>query len=188
LRLWNGPYPFAEAPDLIRVITVADRLDLLRDHLQSLCGLWAGSPRIFLAAYFRWIASALAANRAAVEHLAAAGLFHAADWSFAAFRPLPAAHLPGGDGTIRADIAFWTGERLVAIELIGGGTLRAKRQAELAALRAAGVALCEIPVAGLHGGDFGRHLPPEFARFWQGIELPRSPFGGAVPATILPPA
>lgn len=189
LRLWEGPYPFAEPPDLIRLTDVAQRLDFLRDHLQSLCGIWAGSLRIFLAAYFRWVGSVLAANQAAVERQTeGGGLFQAADWSFAAFRPLPSAHLPANGGTIRVDITFWTGERLVAIELIGGGTLRAKRQAELDALRAAGVALCEIPVAGLDGAVLDQHLPPDFARFWQGIALPRSPFGGTVPMAILPPA
>jgi hypothetical protein len=193
LRLWDGPYPFAEPPDLIRVTGVVDRLDTLRDHLQSLCGLWAGHQRAFLAAYFRWIGSVLAANRAAIEAQAegGGGLFQASDWSFAAFRPLPSAHLPAGaGGTLRADIGFWNGERLVAVELIGGGTLRAKRLRELDALREAGVALVEIPAAGLEPDGaalLAQYLPPEFQRFWRGIALPRSPFGSAALAAILPP-
>ena len=44
LRLWDGPYPFAEPPDLTRLITLTERLDFLKQHLQSLCGVWAKPP------------------------------------------------------------------------------------------------------------------------------------------------
>ena len=122
LRLWHGPYPFAEPPDLNRLKGTAERLAFLKEHLKSLCGLWARPPLDFLEAYFRWIDSALESGRAELETLAAkgGGLFQPRDWSFAAFRPLPLAHLPvAADKSVRTDFAFWTGDRLAAVELIG---------------------------------------------------------------------
>jgi len=171
LRLWDGPYPFAEPPDLTRLITLSERLDFLKQHLQSLCGVWAKPPRAFLDAYFAWIAATLAANRAAIEPLAGAGLFAAEDWSFAAFRPLPSAHLPAGGSLIRADIAFWTGQGFVALELLGGDTVRAARRRELDALRRAGIAVVEMPP-----GDL-TPLPESLTHFWRDVRLPKSPFG-----------
>jgi hypothetical protein len=189
LRLWHGPYPFAEPPDLNRLKGTAERLAFLKEHLKSLCGLWTRPPLDFLEAYFRWIDSALESGRAELEALAAkgGGLFQPRDWSFAAFRPLPLAHLPvAADMSVRTDFAFWTGDRLAAIELIGESTMRRQRREELDALRQAGVDLTEIPVAALANGELAALLPQSFARFWDGIELPKSPFGPAALAEIQP--
>ncbi len=189
LRLWHGPYPFAEPPDLNRLKGTAERLTFLKEHLKSLCGLWTRPPLDFLDAYFRWIDAALESGRAELEALAAksGGLFQPRDWSFAAFRPLPLAHLPvAADRSVRTDFAFWTGDRLAAIELIGESTMRRQRREELDALRQAGVDLTEIPVTALAGGELAALLPQSFARFWDGIELPKSPFGPAALAEIQP--
>ncbi len=189
LRLWHGPYPFAEPPDLNRLKSTAERLTFLKEHLKSLCGLWTRPPLDFLDAYFRWIDAALESGRAELEALAAksGGLFQPRDWSFAAFRPLPLAHLPvAADRSVRTDFAFWTGDRLAAIELIGESTTRRQRREELDVLRQAGVELAEIPVAALAGGELAAHLPQSFPRFWNGIELPKSPFGPAALAEIQP--
>ena len=177
LRLSDGPYPFAEPPDLIRLATTAARLDCLREHLRSLCGLWAKPPLAFLDAYFAWIGATLAAapaQRALTE--AGQGLFAAEDWSFAALRPLPSALLPTSDAPIRTDFAFWTGAGFVAVEL--SGERRAQRRSELARLAAAGVSIIDLVPADLaDAAALGAKLPPEFAAFWRDIPLPRSPFG-----------
>ncbi|MDE1903182.1 MAG: hypothetical protein KGI46_04950 [Alphaproteobacteria bacterium] len=177
LRLSDGPYPFAEPPDLIRLATTAARLDCLHEHLRSLCGLWAKPPLAFLDAYFAWIGATLAAapaKRALSE--AGQGLFAPEDWSFAALRPLPSAFLPTGDVTISVDFAFWTGVGIVAVELPGGR--RAKRRDELERLRASGVTVVELGLADLaDAAALGAKLPLEFAAFWRNAKLPQSPFG-----------
>jgi hypothetical protein len=96
LRLSTVAWDFPERPDLIALTTVSQRLDFLRDHLKSLCGLWDKLPRLFLDVYFREIAECIARNRPALEAAAAAhgGLFRPEDWSYAAFCPLPQARLP----------------------------------------------------------------------------------------------
>jgi hypothetical protein len=186
LRLWHGPYPFAEPPDLTRLKGTAERLAFLKEHLKSLCGLWARPPFDFLDAYFRWIESTLEASKAELE-ARGGGLFQPRDWSFAAFRPLPLAHLPvAAERNVRTDFAFWTGDRLAAVELVGESTPRRHRREELDTLRQAGVAVVDIPVAQLAGGDLAALLPASFARFWAGVELPKSPFGPAALAEIQP--
>ncbi|MGB8182676.1 MAG: hypothetical protein WCF13_09930 [Stellaceae bacterium] len=177
LRLSDGPYPFAELPDLIRLATTAARLDSLREHLRSLCGLWAKPPLQFLDAYFAWVGATLAAapaQRALTE--AGHGLFAPEDWSFAALRPLLSALLPAGGDTIRADFAFWTGIGFVAIAL--PGERGAKRRDELARLAVGGVTVVELAPADLTDAPaLGAKLPPDFGDFWRGVGLPRSPFG-----------
>ena len=185
LRLADGPYPFDEPPDLIRLATRAERLDCLKQHLQSLCPLWDKLARRFLDAYFAWIDATVAAGTAELQALAdrAGGLFAPADWSFAALRPLPQAHLPADDGApVRADLAFWTGTSLVAIEMLGTMSPRKQRREELARLAAAGAVLVEIEGAALEReGErlLAQTLPPAFAHFWRGVALPSSPFGPA---------
>ena len=177
LRLSDGPYPFAEPPDLIRLATTAARLDFLREHLQSLCGLWTKPPLAFLDVYFAWTGATLAAAPAQTTLTAAGqGLFAPEDWNFAAPRPLPSALLPAGDVTIRTDFAFWTGAGFVAVEL--PGERRAQRRSELARLVTAGVTVIELAPADLaDAAALGAKLPPEFAVFWRGVKLPQSPFG-----------
>jgi hypothetical protein len=190
LRLWHGPYPFAELPDLNRLKGTAERLGFIKEHLKALCGLWARPPLDFLEAYFRWIEAALEAGRPELEAISArgGGLFQPRDWGFAAFRPLPLAHLPiAAERYVRVDFAFWTGDRLAGFELVGGSTPRRQRIGELEALRQAGIEVVEIPAAALAAGDLGAFLPESFQRFWQGVELPKSPFGPASLAEIQPP-
>jgi len=176
LRLCHGPYPFAEPPDLVGAATNAARLELLRDHLLSLCRPWDKLADAFLAAYFARIAAALSTVHAELS-AAGGGVFAPEDWSFCALRPLPLAHLAG----TRADFAFWTGAGFAAIELEGSGSPRKQRRDELARLEAAGVAIVRVPGAALqqHGERLlADLLPPAFHHFWETITLPASPFGG----------
>jgi hypothetical protein len=180
LRLCDGPYPFPEPPDLIANATIAQRLELLREHLATQCGPWDRLARIFLDAYFTYIAAALAAGAPELA-TRTGGLFVPADWSFAALRPLPQAHLPPHDeAPVRVDFAFWTGAQFVAIDLVGSASPRRQRQDELARLTAAEVTLVPVPGAALQQDGaklLARLLPPQLQRFWDGVSLPSSPFG-----------
>ncbi len=189
LRLSDGPYPFPEPPDLIGLSSRAERIEILREHLQALCGVWDRPAHCFVAAYFRWIGSALAAGEAERAALAqgAGGLFAPADWSFAALRPLPQAHLAAAGAAVRVDFAFWTGAGLVAIELQGSASPRRQRQEELALLAAQGVVIVALPGAAGEA-QFDRLLPTPFHRFWRGVALPSGPFGPQALDEILPEA
>ena len=183
LRLSDRPYPFAEPPDLVRAVTVEDRLALLHEHLRSLSGPWDRLAALFLDCYFEWIASAIDAADAELRAMAASvgGLFQPSDWSFSALRPLPQAHLPAGDGArARADFAFWTGNSFIALDLQGSAAPRKQRREELSRLAAAGTALIAVPGVVLQqerANLLARVLPSDMLRFWADVRLPAGPFG-----------
>ncbi len=180
LRLSTMTWDFPERPDLIALADRQSRLDFLRDHLKSLCGLWEKLPRLFLDAYFRDVAECIHRHRSALEAHAAAhgGLFEPEDWSFAALCPLPQARLPAAPDT-PVDFAFWTGAELHAVYILGSGAPnRAQRDAR-ARVRESGIPITEIPGVELEGAGAGgliARLPALLSGFWEGVPLPSSPF------------
>jgi hypothetical protein len=190
LRLNTMRWAFPEPPDLIRLTGVDERLDFLRDHLKSLCGLWDKLPRAFLDVYFCYVAVCIERNRANLATCAdpLGGLFQPEDWSYSALCPLPRAHLPAIPES-PVDFAFWTGETLYAIEIAGHGTPSRGHRDERVPLRAAGVPVIEIPGAGLAGNGvsvLAALLPAPFTEFWKSQPLPSSPFRIGALDRILP--
>jgi hypothetical protein len=190
LRLNTMAWDFPERPDLIALTSVAERLDFLRDHLKSLCGLWDKLPRLFLDAYFREIAESIARNRPALEVAAAAhgGLFRPEDWSFAALCPLPQARLPAAPET-PVDFAFWTGEAFHAVEIASAASESRHRRDNRARLRDSGISLIEFAGTGLasgRAGDLASRLPADLREFWRSDALPSSPFRVGTLDEILP--
>jgi hypothetical protein len=186
LRLNTMPWQFPTPPDLLRLATTAERLDFLRVHLQSLCGLWDRLPRLFLERYFGAIDATIDANGPELVAAlgASAGLFAPRDWSFSALCPLPRAHLPldgsNAGARVRVDFAFWTGSGLIAVELSGTATMSRARRAAVDVLKDNRVEWIEIAGEALERRDM-RALAPLLDRFWRGERLPSSPFR---PATL----
>jgi hypothetical protein len=189
LRLSSDDWPFAEPPDLVRMPETADRLVFLCEHLKSLCGLWDKGPRLFLDIYFRHILRCIAAEPEALTAASArhGALFRPLDWSFSALRPLPAAHIVVEDEeAVRADFAFWSGDGVVAVDIAGLGSSKARREAR-ERLRRHGVAVIEIALDELQRDGENRlasRLPPVFQTFWDGVALPASPFKAAALSRI----
>jgi hypothetical protein len=197
LRLNTLRYAFAEPPDPLRLATLEDRLGFLRGHQQSLCGTWDRLQRLFLDAYFRFIAASLEGPLPALDAAIArhGGVFSRGDWSYSALAPLPRAQLrapeagSAAEAWIGVDIAFWTGAEIVAVELVGAGTRQQTRRAALERLRRQGVLPIEIP-----GTELERHgeraltalLPREFREFWRSQPIPASPFSAGGLDEILP--
>jgi hypothetical protein len=189
LRFNNSRYDVGDLTEKARTGTVAERLAFLRDYHEELCGTYAKRPRQFVALYFRWIDMVLAADRPALEKKTASfgGLFAWQDYAFSALRPLPQAFLPVGDGHPKADFAFWTGTRLIALDIAGdtrgpGWIERNQR------LVAANVLAIELPVSIFVKNDpaaLRALLPPELASFWQSEAMPSSPFKAAALGDIV---
>ncbi len=180
LRLNNSPYQFDELTIVPRAGTPAERLAFLRDYHVELCDAYARSQRRFVELYFQFIGRVIADARPELEQRAATfgGLFSWEDFAFSALRPLPQAHLPLGREPVRADFAFWTGERLIAVD-IEAGTRSAAWAERHRALTNAGVQTIDIPAAALFKTDpatLRDLLTPEFVTFWQTETIPASPF------------
>ena len=102
------------------------------------------------------------------------GLYAPEDWLWSALRPLPRAWLPTASGMVPADVAFWDGAQVIAVDFDG------KLQAE-------GLAICRVTPAVLAGEPLSllRLLPQSFRCFWRGQTLPVSPFRQPIPSGVL---
>jgi hypothetical protein len=186
LRLYDGPYDFIETPPLQDLADPQAQLDYLRAYNERHCSLWGRFQKRFVARYFGFVASEVERNRAALEDRAVAfdGLYRYRDWLFSGLRPLPQAHLCLTDGEtqpVRVDFAFWTGDAVLAIDLVGTETPGAARQARRERLAAAGIQAVEIPNAALAADELTDHLPAALLGFWEDDPVPCGPF---VPATL----
>src|SRR5208282_2234188 len=106
------------------------QLGFLRDHLVGLCDPWAAHQRRFVERYFDFVVWRVAGLADALDARLARfdGLYLVEDFSFAALRPLPRAHLRRADGAgwIATDFAFWTGDMVIALDI--ADTRRTSRQ------------------------------------------------------------
>lgn len=199
LRLSGGRYEGLSPPDPRVEITPADLLAELRTNLLRFCDQWRKGQRLFVDRYFTFVAAEVAAHRDALaERLRPfGGLYQTDDWLFSAPRPIPQAWLsidPGAgaaayepDKLVLVDIAFRTGEALLAVVPRGSETPDPRKTAAHDALRNAGVEILEIPNASLMtppAGGFGALLPATFHRFWEDEPIPSGPFKPGLPENI----
>ena len=183
LRLNTEPLPPAAMPEAAG--DHAARVGAAIDWLVSLCGDYAPLRRRFITTYFAFLATQLDSHRTALAAglLRYDGLYAPDDWLWSALRPLPRAWLTVPSGPIPAEIAFWDGAQILAIELSVRDTPRQ------AALRAAGLSVLRMPPDALADpAALGALLPSPFHGFWRGQILPASPFRRPVPRGVLGPA
>lgn len=199
LRLSGGRYEGLSPPDPRVEISPADLLAALRDNLLRFCDQWRKGQRQFIEQYFAFVVAEVETHRDALtERLRPFGeLYRTDDWLFSAPRPIPQAWLsldPGAgaaayapENLVMVDIAFRTGEGLLAIVPRGLETPDPKKAAAHDALRAAGVVILEIPNASLMTTPpegFGALLPDSFRHFWEREPIPSGPFKPGLPESL----
>ena len=168
LRLNSDPVP-ADAMPLV-VGDHAARVAAARTWLHSLCGDYAPLRRQFIDAYLDLAASCIAAHRDALAARLAPydGLYAPEDFLWSALRPLPRGWVPVGQQLLPADIVFWNGTTVVAVEVAARETERQR------ALRAAGVMTHRISPDMIGRLDTIPSL--DFPLYWDSQTLPVSPF------------
>jgi hypothetical protein len=199
LRLNSGGLVFGNPPPLEAMQTVPDQLAFLRGHFQHYCGIWGKHARLFIELYFDFIEHEIDAHRAELDdRLKRFGsLYTANQWAFSAFRPLPRAHLIAPehadatlpDSLIRTDIAFWTADGAVVIDLIGSSTRTSADTRRRNRLDAAGIRVVSVPHKVLTDAEstaLGACLPEDFHAFWRHDALPVGPFRATSEALVLP--
>lgn len=173
LRLNSEPMP----PDFMPVAVGdhAARVAMAIEWLEGMCGDYAPLRRQFIAAYFRFIAGEIELHRPELAECLKPydGLFAPEDFLWSALRPLPRGWIPAAGQYLPADMVFWDGAYVIAIELAGRETDKQK------ALQAAGIAILRIEPAAF--SRLGEMLPDPLRRFWTGQALPSSPFRRLVP-------
>ena len=171
------------------VFEAEEALSVVHTHLREKCELSTDSERRFLDLYFEFI-------RKKVEppaYLQKSGKarkewsppYDNDDWVFEALLPLPQAHLyqsnPLDDQfafapnrMMKVDFAFWTGKRLVAVEIDGGSHIGSESHIEKdRLLQRSGVHVVHILNSEIakHGIKVvERLLPSEITTFWQNPE------------------
>jgi hypothetical protein len=187
LRLDSGQLEFRDGPTAQSLADAADQIDCIRRLLRSYCDTFRRSPKLFLDRYFAFVLRQIEAHRGELEAMLApfGGMYDVRHWAFSAWLPIPQAHLDvrarPGDGPpaiedmVRVDFAFWSGARLIAVD-IGDAMASRARRAALERARQAGVLVVEAPKDGLTEELFGAPFPPAFARFWAGRRYPSGPF------------
>jgi hypothetical protein len=173
LRLNSEPVP-ADAMPLATGDHVA-RVAAAVAWLESLCGDYAPLRRQFIAAYFRFIAAQIETHRDALVECVRPydGLYAPEDFLWSALRPLPRGWAPVAGQLLPADIVFWSGAQVLAVELSQRDTEKQK------ALLAAGITVYRVAP-----GAFDRLqeiLPESFNTFWTEQDLPSSPFRRSIP-------
>jgi hypothetical protein len=187
LRLNSGDLVFGTPPPLATLPLVADQLQFLGGHFQHHCGIWAKPARLFIARYFDFIEAEIATHndelKTALKRFGS--LYMPEHWAFSALRPLPRAHLiapenPGDlppDCLARCDIAFWSAQGAIAVDLVGASTRGPAHTRWRARLEAAGTRVIEIHREHLADSDSLRaRLPDDFHAFWRGEAVPTGPF------------
>ena len=200
LRLNSGGIEFGDPPPLRDMPDVAAQLAFLNRHFQHQCGVYAKYSRRFVDRYFAFVAAEIAENRDELaERLAPFGtLYEPEHLSFSALRPLPRAHLPTGAGSkgpdgppelTRVEIAFWTADGAVAIELVGRGSRLPADARRRARLEAAGIGIVDVSHDALDRDEpaaLRTLLPADFSRFWENEALPMGPFRTGSALTAAP--
>ncbi|MEQ8195733.1 MAG: hypothetical protein RIB59_14705 [Rhodospirillales bacterium] len=191
-RLNGGGYEFPEVPNLRLLPRVWDQLGYLEEHFLGLCGTWAKYQRLFIRCYFEFIRARVEAEKETLSSLIASfgDLYEYRDWAFSALRPFPQAYayapkqpapdaLPTAGDFVAVDIAFWTGEALLVIDLGNPETADPFQRRRMERIRNAGIAVISIVPDVLDGGDMMRLrdvLPESFSSFWKGELAPSRPF------------
>jgi hypothetical protein len=103
----------------------ASRMMAMRSWLLASCGDYNGVLRNAITSYLDAVAAHVARNHAALAAGLAPyhGLYRVKDWCWSAPRPLPRAWWRHDGIWLHADLAFWTGDTVIALPPDGlGGT------------------------------------------------------------------
>jgi len=190
LRCHQMPAEFSPPPPPEAMRNTAGKLAFMKHYLQSLCGVWQGPPKTFIDNYFAAAGRALAAARDGLEPRmrGLSGLAGVDDFIFSAPLPLPRAHLhlaPRADApTVRAedvvcvDFVFWTGTRLLAVAMETGSSQTPKQRRGWERIGDYGIDTLRLAPGALAEASLSDGLGEDFARFWEGEPIPRTPFRG----------
>jgi hypothetical protein len=187
LRLYSGQLEFRDGPTAQSLTETPDQISCVRDLLHSYCDTFRRSPKLFLDRYFAFVLLQIEAHRGELEAMLApfGGMYDVLHWAFSAWQPIPQAHLdvragnadgpPAPEDLVRVDFAFWSGARLIAVD-VGDAMASRARRAALERARRAGILVVEAPNDASTDEFYRTAFPPEFARFWAGQRYPSGPF------------
>jgi hypothetical protein len=170
--------------------TIEDRVaaaHYIRDHLREKCELVTEYEKKFVDLYIEYCIdqTSIPSYFSGRDPKQLGAPYDDENWVFEALLPLPQAHLyqsnPFEDKfsfvpsrMMKVDFVFWTGKRLVAIEIDGGSHVGSEAHIEKdRLLQRAGVHVIQVlnsEIAKYGKKVIERLLPQELTRFWQAPE------------------
>lgn len=176
---------------------VEESLAIVERHLDEKCEVDTPSEHKFLDLYFQFVRDRVKPpsyyDQRKDKRSEWAKPYNDDDWVFEALMPMPQAHLYQSDPFVdtfsfapnrmmKVDFAFWTGKRLVAVEIDGGSHVGSEKHIEKdRMLQRAGVHVVHILNSEIerHGMKVIKSLlPNEVTEFWKLSEgkVPTNPF------------
>ena len=161
----------------------AGMLTFLENRARGLCDIFNKRQAEFVRHYFAFIRDHLAANASEVDAMAREfrGLYEREHWLFAAFAPLPQAHIyVGGEGEARfvlVPLAIWTDEGCATVYFPGAESSGGKIASDQARLREVDIQVLELSEEN-HGSPetLAANLPNSVKFYWRSQPLPLGPF------------
>jgi len=169
-----------------------DALDIMQNYLREKCTLATESEKQFLDLYFDYCRKSISmpdffANRQEEDRpsLYQNAPYNDVNWVFDAMMPLPQAHLYATDPMedrynfapnkmMKVDFAFWTGKRLVAVEIDGSSHSGSEAHIQKdRLLQRSGVHVIHIlnsEISKYGEKVINRLLPSEITHFWGSAE------------------
>ena len=161
----------------------AGMLTFLENRTRGLCDIFNKRQVKFVRHYFSFIRDHLAANASEVDAMARGfhGLYEREHWLFAAFAPLPQAHIYlGGEGAARflqVPLVIWTDEGCVAVYFSGAASGGGKTASDQARLRGGGIQVLELREEHyVSPKSLESNLPNCVKFYWRSQPLPVGPF------------
>ena len=158
-------------------------ITFLNNRARGLCDIFNKRQAEFITHYFAFIKDHLAEHGGKVDAMAAEfhGLYAPEHWLFAAFAPLPQAHIyvgdEGAERFVLAPLALWCDEGCIAIYFAGAETAGGKTASDQARLRHAGAIVLELSEAEHESPTaLAAALPEAVKYFWRSQPLPMGPF------------
>jgi hypothetical protein len=161
-----------------------DAFDQMRDILKNNAEIATDFERRFIDLYFKAVRESTVAPSyySSFKREKLPAPYNTSQWIFGALMPLPQAHLylldplskTGGaydpQRMVKVDFAFWTGKRIVAVEIDGGSHIGSEEHVTKdRLLQRAGVTVIHILNQELveHGADaIAKLLPEDVMRYW----------------------
>ena len=175
--------------DWPEILDASEAATFIQTHLREKCELGTDYERKFIELYFEYLGEQVEPpnylRRSGKDRKEWGAPYDNEDWIFDALLPLPQAHLyqtnPLDDHysfapnrMMKVDFVFWTGKRLVAVEIDGGSHVGSESHVEKdRLLQRSGIQVIHIlnNEIGKHGKKvIERLLPPEITHFWKTAE------------------
>ena len=184
LRLSSAGWIDLTPASLVNIESTEMLFEHCREKIVTRIQPFSKRIRLFVERYLEFVKGQLATYASELE---SDDIFTAEDWIFSAWLPLPHAQIllapefkEGAPGFAELDVAFWTGDQLIGVQVEQSGSMIKSKRDKLTYLVDHHPQIKIIPIPRDRLSENERSFPGDlfdetFSKFWQGITLPQGP-------------